>query len=273
MKRPATEIDVRNFDRTTFPYRLHRLLSQAVELGQDDIISWHPSGSKFIIHKQTEFIAKVLPNTFKQTKFASFRRQINAYKFEREPQQKNPTNITATNIVYSHPNFHRDYPQGCEKIVRRRAKEINISYSDANTSYNDLYPHSGGYGMKAIGVNSYQQQETLASFPEFKKLIRPGSVASSSASYEVLTNAQFLLEPVVTDNDLKPCPDPDVCGGSCSDKVLDELVANTLDNNLSDDKFASADQISWDPSEESLSSINNNLSRVQSGELPSLFQL
>lgn len=100
-----------------FPQRLYHLITDAAKLGVDDVISWHPSGAKFFIHDQKEFTSRVLPKVFKQSKFSSFRRQLNAYGFERE--STDPTDAK-TFAIFSHKSFHRDELKACTSIKRRR---------------------------------------------------------------------------------------------------------------------------------------------------------
>jgi hypothetical protein len=44
-----------------FPVKLHYILSQAEVDGMDDIVSWQPHGQCFVVHKQNEFVEKILP--------------------------------------------------------------------------------------------------------------------------------------------------------------------------------------------------------------------
>eukprot|EP00546_Thalassionema_frauenfeldii_P009528 CAMPEP_0178908700 /NCGR_PEP_ID=MMETSP0786-20121207/8068_1 /TAXON_ID=186022 /ORGANISM="Thalassionema frauenfeldii, Strain CCMP 1798" /LENGTH=218 /DNA_ID=CAMNT_0020580631 /DNA_START=259 /DNA_END=915 /DNA_ORIENTATION=+ len=115
--------DATKTTRANFPYRLHMLLSQAKELGVDNILSWHPSGTKFVIYNQGDFVTKILPTVFSQTKFASFRRQLNAYGFERE-LNPNKSSDSASFLIYSHIHFKRDDPQSCKTIPRRRKNQF-----------------------------------------------------------------------------------------------------------------------------------------------------
>jgi hypothetical protein len=66
----------------TFPAKLHFMLSVCEEEGLDSIVSWQPHGRCFIVHKQQEFVDKILPRyvlgdpqlswrTFKQRKWSS----------------------------------------------------------------------------------------------------------------------------------------------------------------------------------------------------------
>lgn len=109
--------------RFNFPSRLHDLLSRATKLGVDHIVSWDLTGTKFIIHDQENFVSKILSNTFRQSKFSSFRRQLNAYGFERDFLPQKLTDPASTCIAYVHPDFKRDNPEACEKIIRQYASQ------------------------------------------------------------------------------------------------------------------------------------------------------
>jgi hypothetical protein len=44
-----------------FPVKLHYMLSELESDGLDDIVSWQPHGRCFVVHKQKEFVDKILP--------------------------------------------------------------------------------------------------------------------------------------------------------------------------------------------------------------------
>ena len=46
---------------TTFPLRLHHMLSQIEMGGLSHIVSWQPHGRCFIVHQQEDFVNQVLP--------------------------------------------------------------------------------------------------------------------------------------------------------------------------------------------------------------------
>lgn len=107
-----------------FPFRLHSLLSSSKQLGVDDIVSWNESGSKLVIFDLERFVSTVLPTVFRQSQFASFRRQMNAYGFEREMKSTKSRSCPApTMVVYSHKHFHRENLAACAKIIRRNSKQ------------------------------------------------------------------------------------------------------------------------------------------------------
>ena len=61
-----TEKDVSNSNALpnsdqNFPVKLHYMLSEIGKDGMDDIVSWQPHGRCFVVHKQKEFVEKILP--------------------------------------------------------------------------------------------------------------------------------------------------------------------------------------------------------------------
>lgn len=112
--------------RLNFPFRLHQLISQAAKLEVDDIICWDSTGKKFIIYDQNKFVEKVLPTVFKQSQFSSFRRQLNAYGFEREFMPNVLVKSGATCVAYVHQDFQRDDPEACRRISRRYSNQALI---------------------------------------------------------------------------------------------------------------------------------------------------
>jgi len=66
-----------------FPVKLHDMLNKIEEDGLAGVVSWQPHGRCFVVHKPKEFVNHVMPHYFKQTKMASFQRQLNLYGFNR----------------------------------------------------------------------------------------------------------------------------------------------------------------------------------------------
>jgi hypothetical protein len=62
-----------------FPEKLHRMLNDCVEKGEEDIISFFPHGRAFAIHHPERFAREVMPRYFKQSRLSSFQRQLNLY--------------------------------------------------------------------------------------------------------------------------------------------------------------------------------------------------
>jgi hypothetical protein len=66
-----------------FPVKLHGMLDKIEADGLAHVVSWQPHGRCFVVHKPKEFVNHVMPHYFKQTKMASFQRQLNLYGFNR----------------------------------------------------------------------------------------------------------------------------------------------------------------------------------------------
>lgn len=66
-----------------FPEKLHRMIREVEEDGQDDVIAFLSHGRAFAIHQPDKFIKEVMPKYFKQSRLSSFQRQLNLYGFTR----------------------------------------------------------------------------------------------------------------------------------------------------------------------------------------------
>ena len=84
-------------------------------LSQEDpeIVTWLPSGTAFVVRSPKKFVERVLPRFFKQTKIASFYRQLNMYGFRRIVDGPDMG-------AYHHELFVRDKPHLCSTIQRKR---------------------------------------------------------------------------------------------------------------------------------------------------------
>jgi hypothetical protein len=67
----------------TFPCQLHLLLDDAEIKGFSDVVSWLDGGTMFKVHKTKEFADHIMPYYFNQTRYKSFQRQLNCYRFHR----------------------------------------------------------------------------------------------------------------------------------------------------------------------------------------------
>lgn len=59
----------------TFPWKLHEMLELAEQEGYEKIVSWLPDGRSFKVYTPNEFVQKIMPNFFLQSKYKSFQRQ------------------------------------------------------------------------------------------------------------------------------------------------------------------------------------------------------
>ena len=64
-----------------FPLILRKMLDEAEQKDFQNIVSWQPDGRSFKIHKNDVFAATIMKNYFNLTKFKSFQKQLNLYRF------------------------------------------------------------------------------------------------------------------------------------------------------------------------------------------------
>jgi hypothetical protein len=96
----------------SFPWKLHDMLEEAESNNFSHIVSWEPDGVSFQVHKGEEFVTTIMPLYFDQTKYDSFRRQLNFYQFSRVAQGSN-------NGIYFHASLLKSDRSLCKEIKRQ----------------------------------------------------------------------------------------------------------------------------------------------------------
>jgi len=109
----------RPFSSLPFPWKVHELLGDAEAEGYTDIVSWMPGNVAFRVHKQKLFTKHIMPRYFKQTKYRSFRRQLNLWGFERLESGPNRGG-------YWNPNFVHQRPSLCHNMKRTEVKQKTL---------------------------------------------------------------------------------------------------------------------------------------------------
>lgn len=112
--KPQEESSNINNKSAFFPAKLHQLLEDAERLNFRHIVSWTDDGRAFQIHDQKEFVSRIMNIYFDQSKFASFRRQLNLYGYNRTRTNNNRN-------MYFHESFIPGHPKLCEQMFRRCA--------------------------------------------------------------------------------------------------------------------------------------------------------
>ena len=95
-----------------FPWKLHDMLSAAQSEHFHDVVSWEPNGLSFKVHRIEDFVQQILPLYFDQTKFESFRRQLNLYGFTRITRGPNRG-------MYVHRCFLKSDRSLCQHVTRQ----------------------------------------------------------------------------------------------------------------------------------------------------------
>jgi len=91
----------------SFPYKIHQMLARFPQA-----IAWNDHGRSFGIRDTQLFVEQVLPHYCRQTKWSSFRRQLNIYGFRRVTQKGKEYGS------YYHELFIRGYPDLCHYMQR-----------------------------------------------------------------------------------------------------------------------------------------------------------
>jgi hypothetical protein len=98
-----------------FPEKLHRLLLEVEAAGKADIISFIANGRAFAIHKPDKFCDEIVPRYFRQSRYNSFKRQLNLYDFML-------INSGPHRGGYYHKSFIKNRPDLCRNMRRVAVK-------------------------------------------------------------------------------------------------------------------------------------------------------
>ena len=106
-RKPRTK---RKYNHESFAQKLHRIVTSLENSGRGHIMSFLDEGGLWV-HKPDVFVEEVMPQYFRGTTWACFRRQLFSYRF---PIQKDGPNKGA----FCNPQFLRGRPELCATIER-----------------------------------------------------------------------------------------------------------------------------------------------------------
>jgi hypothetical protein len=110
-----------------FPWKLHVILEQAKQRGEDSIISWLPGGKSFKVHDKIKFSSQTMPAYFNSSIYKSFQRNLNLWGF------KTVTKESGKGIYY-HEHFCQGQPDLCHSMARASVKQQQQQASNTNTT-------------------------------------------------------------------------------------------------------------------------------------------
>merc|ERR1719240_412042 len=145
------------FTKFAFPFKLHSILESAGTSGQENIISWLPSGKAFKIHKPKEFADVIMPQYFNQTKYRSFQRHLYIYGFDRI-KDKSSEDYGA----YFHELFIRGASDLCLDMQRKKIKGTGLSNEERRKKASVLRANSkpANKNQSKIDINMNLQSLT-----------------------------------------------------------------------------------------------------------------
>jgi len=122
-----------------FAWKLYEML-ETVHRGNNqidtNIVSWVDDGTAFKVHKLQQFVDKIVPTYFKQTKYKSFQRQLYFYGFQRVSSSLSSSSTSSSSKEkqmrgqqqqktvgsYRHPMFVRGNKTLCLSMVPKKNK-------------------------------------------------------------------------------------------------------------------------------------------------------
>ncbi|KAL7475846.1 hypothetical protein ACHAW6_001749 [Cyclotella cf. meneghiniana] len=144
-----------------FPVKLHSMLDAIERDGYAHVVSWQPHGRCFVVHKPKEFVNHIMPKYFKQSKMASFQRQLNLYGFSRLTGGLDKGG-------YYHELFLRGKVSLAYKINRMRVKGTGVRMPTNPDSEPNLYalPPVSRDGVIATVTSSSVEAKKPAPAPQ-----------------------------------------------------------------------------------------------------------
>ncbi|WOO80900.1 Transcription factor prr1 [Vanrija pseudolonga] len=105
--------------QATFLTKLYNILEQPE---YNHIIRWDQTGETIIIERPEELADKILPIVYRQSRFASFSRQLNIYGWMRKVSLRNVENgiVDPDASMWSHKSLRRDSPKDLILTFKRR---------------------------------------------------------------------------------------------------------------------------------------------------------
>ncbi|KAI0650031.1 HSF-type DNA-binding-domain-containing protein [Trametes meyenii] len=216
--------------QATFLTKLYALLERPEN---HHMIRWDPAGEHIIVERPEQLALHVLPSVYRQSRFASFSRQLNIYGFMRKVNLRNvdPAIDDPDASTWSHPTLNRHSPPEVVANFKRRVpprlpkprkrdndvpqippprSAIGMGHVPLSVPAGDLSPYKGGRarGFSAPGSFTPLSQPGAAgwgaSYP--RATLPPLTVPEPSLSSHgsMYSHSSHTLHPVTPSEDTQP---------------------------------------------------------------------
>lgn len=212
-----------------FPWKLHEMLERVAD-EFSSVVSWQPHGRSFMVHNPDEFVQRVMPIYFNQTKFASFQRQLNLYGFRRfmSGQDKG---------AYYHSMFLRGKRTLCSNMARKKIKGTRVRKAMVPGSEPNFYEMPFMESTETTSTPRRTQRSPPIKTTDIRSPKKKSETTMRSQVTETPTKHPYESmcspsTPPLTPEKARPQPvTPDHCSSSSSAKP----IVAALDGLLSED--------------------------------------
>ncbi|KAI0092769.1 HSF-type DNA-binding-domain-containing protein [Irpex rosettiformis] len=168
--------------QATFLTKLYALLERPEN---HHMIRWDQAGEHIIVERPEQLALHVLPSVYRQSRFASFSRQLNIYGFMRKVNLRNvdPAIDDPDASTWSHPTLNRHSPPEVVANFKRRVppRLPKPRKRDVNTDVPTIPPPRSAIGMGHLpigassGPGSPGRRRGLSAPGSFTPLTQPGA--------------------------------------------------------------------------------------------------
>lgn len=175
-----------------FPGKLHDMMDYVEKHGHEDAISWVMDGEAFMIN-DPEKLVEILPLFFSQTKYRSFRRQLNGWRFERILDGPNRG-------AFHHPHFVKGKKVLCSYMTRNTcpSKKSQKSSNNQKVRSNTNTSSSLSDKLKLNQASSFPAFYTKSTNMHFsfdgQPSSRPSNKFSNESSQDIISSVRQIMD-------------------------------------------------------------------------------
>ena len=147
----------------TYVLRIHEMLEDAEKEGNQKIISWQPHGRAFRVHKEKDFVEKIMPRYFR-AKIGSFRRWLRAWGFCRMTEGKDRG-------AWYHRYFVRGLTYLCRNMTRQQMLKVMEDWLPPG-QVPDFYASGRGNVLSEIHKNTAESSASNLPLAKNPKKLR-----------------------------------------------------------------------------------------------------